>query len=84
MNGAASEWSETMAKTFTVNMAPSWAEMAPIFCEVLMDPKKADLHWETRQEICRMAKLADLGTKAARENAQETTSADATDSVGLN
>lgn len=46
-------------KSFIVNMAPSWEGLLPLFLETLLDPNKADLHTQTREELRRMAKLAD-------------------------
>lgn len=48
-----------IGEIFTIDMTPSWEGLLPFFLETLDNPKKADLHAQTREELRRMARLAD-------------------------
>lgn len=50
---------EKAGTSFIVDMTPTWEGLLPLFLETLLDPAKADLHAQTREELRRMAKLAD-------------------------
>jgi hypothetical protein len=50
---------------FTINLAPKWSEMLPIYLERLLDPSSADLHSSIRSDLRRMADMADITASKA-------------------